>query len=80
MIHQSTYHPMVRGHDADSVVKQSIYKKQIRRRSEVIRADIMKTTMLWDVTQYSRVKVHRAFRDNYCLHVQVRKSDPAPCI
>jgi hypothetical protein len=37
----------------------------------------MKGPMLWDITPYTPVKVHRHFGETYCPHVQGRKVSEA---
>jgi hypothetical protein len=37
---------------------------------EVFTAVCMKTTVFWDVTPCSPVKVHQCFRGTHCVHLQ----------
>jgi hypothetical protein len=42
-------------------------------RSEVLTAVVMKSTILWDITPGSPLKVNRRFGGTYRIHLQVRK-------
>jgi hypothetical protein len=37
---------------------------------EVVTAVVMKSTLFWDITPYSPLKVSHCFRGTYCLHLQ----------
>jgi hypothetical protein len=36
--------------------------------------EVMKSTILWDITQYSQLSVNRRFGGTYRLHLQGRKN------
>jgi hypothetical protein len=40
---------------------------------EVLTGVVMKSTILWDITQCSPLSVNRCFGGTYCLHLQARK-------
>jgi hypothetical protein len=63
--------------DRDTCINCGVHKQLVSVGFQVLTAVVMKSSIFWDITPYSPLKVNRRFGVTGCLHLQGRRINQA---